>query len=106
MLIVIGIILILITMGVMGFRSMETSAAKKQTVTTLATGDSLVRELNAIGALNRLQGPSTLLPKPIFVDGAGPISSPGDVNQGQGGRNTAILAQQAVMLVLLSSPKN
>src|SRR5205809_5899074 len=72
MLIVIAIILILISLAVSGFRSMELMAARKQTITALAGADALVRELNALGALNRLEGPPDLLPKPLFNSSGSP----------------------------------
>jgi len=105
MLIVIAIILILMSIGVSGFRSMELTASRKQTITSLAGAEALVRELNALGALNRLEGPSGLSPAAVFTTGSS-VGTPGDVNVGQGGRTTAVNAQQKVMLVLLAAPKN
>jgi prepilin-type N-terminal cleavage/methylation domain-containing protein len=110
MLIVIGVILVLVTIAIIGFRSMELSSAKKQTAVTLASAESMVKELAAIGALSRLEGPSNLTPIPIHNSTGNPlgltVNSPGDVNLGTGGRTTAINRQQLVMRALRSAPKN
>jgi prepilin-type N-terminal cleavage/methylation domain-containing protein len=122
MLVVIGIILLLLTIGVLGFRHIERSNAEKQTKTTLAAADSMVQEMNAIGSLAALEGLANRSPTPIFTQGAvlnGTVSAdrdnPGDVTLGKPGRDAVLQqnpprpsdnVQARVMRLLLSNPKN
>src|SRR4051794_6614211 len=72
MLIVIGIILLLITIGVMGYRSMERTAAMNSTKTTLGAVEGLLKNLSGTGSPNLIEGVSDLKPTPVYpYDGAG-----------------------------------
>ena len=105
-LIVIGVILLLISIGVYGYRSIQETAAKKQCYSMLASAESIVKELTNAGALNRLEGSADQLPAPIFVAGT-PLASPGDVNIGKAARTTLLAAggkMEKSMKVLVSVP--
>jgi len=123
LLVVIAVILILISIGVIGYRHVERSNAERQTKTVLASADSFVREMNSIGSLTMLEGPAGLSPAPIFTQGAvlngisnSAWDNPGNVNFGKPGRDAVIdqqppkptgdSIQTRVMRFLLSNPKN
>lgn len=110
-LIAIGVIAVLATIGVLGYNSLNNTANKKQCYAILAAGESLVKELSSTGSFSRLEGPSDLVPPPIYVDPAGPTqptyASPGNVVAGQAGRTTLINHMgPKVMNLLLSIPAN
>ena len=106
MLIVIGIILVLLGIGILGFRSLEGSGNKRQTKAVLANGDAMIKELNAIGSLSRLEGPSTLSPQPFFIRGGPPLGNPGKVNVGDPGRSGAVTQSKFAVTLLQTVPNN
>jgi prepilin-type N-terminal cleavage/methylation domain-containing protein len=105
MLVVIGIILLLMSIGVLGYRSIERSNTERATKTALVNGEGFLKEMNAIGALAMIEGPSDASPAPVYVSGAS-LASPGDVSPGKAGRNTAILNNQKMIKVFRLNPKN
>ena len=53
----VGIILILLAIGVIGFRSLDASASKKETGTMLSNAQALLAELESTAGLYRIEGP-------------------------------------------------
>lgn len=69
MLVVIGIILLLMTIGVAGYRSMQGSANERSTKANLTGADALLKQLTAVGALTQLEGPNDYQPTPAYAIG-------------------------------------
>lgn len=115
LLIAIGVILVLITIGVVGFRSMVESSSDRQTRLLLTSAEGLLKEMNAIGANQRLEGPPGLSPRAIFEPTTTfpplppALSSPGKVTSDQQPNRVALYNarfQKLVMQVLATNPKN
>jgi prepilin-type N-terminal cleavage/methylation domain-containing protein len=66
MLVVISIILLLLTIGILGYRSMERSGAEKQTRINLTNAESLLKQMTSLGNISRLEGPSDYSPAPLY----------------------------------------
>jgi prepilin-type N-terminal cleavage/methylation domain-containing protein len=105
MLVVIGIILLLMTIGVLGFRSMERSNTEKATRTALVNGEALLKEMNSVGALALIEGPADASQAPVYVTGSN-VANPGAVGSTGSGRTAAITNCQKMMRVLRANPKN
>lgn len=111
-LIVIAIITILFGIGIYGYRSLEESASKKLTRTTLGSAAGLLKEMNSTGSYARVEGPKDQIPPPFYELGFS-LTNPGDVTVGKAGRakianddatvNTP--SQVRLMKILRSNPK-
>lgn len=106
MLIAIGIIIILMSIGIYGYRAVEQSNVRKQNKVALDNADALVKEMVTIGAANRIEGPDDARPQPVFHPSRAAYVNPGDVSAGKAGRTTAINLNAEVTAVLATHPKN
>lgn len=105
MMVVLGIMLLLMVLGVAGYRTLDRAAALRATHAALGNAQGLVTELEANGGLSRLEGPSGTNPTPPYATGA-TFDNPGDVNIGMGGRTTAVANCQQALARLAAIPKN
>jgi len=111
-LIAIGVILILMGIGIYGYKSLEESGSRKQTMATLASAAGLLKEMNSTGSYSRIEGPANQTPEPFYQLGYS-LNNPGDVNIGKAGRNTIANdntamntpAQPRLMRILKQNPK-
>ncbi|HWE96929.1 MAG TPA: type II secretion system protein [Tepidisphaeraceae bacterium] len=94
---VIGIILILISMAILGYRQIDKAATAKATKVTLANAQALIAEYEINTPLNN---------NPVF--GVALTGAPNDVNPGGSDRNSsqAVTNTQIIMQVLSRVPKN
>jgi prepilin-type N-terminal cleavage/methylation domain-containing protein len=104
MLIVIGIILVLITIGVIGYRSMERTAAINGTKTSLGAAEGMLKTLVGSGTPNAIEGDASLVPLPVFNYTGTSYKTFGAPSSASGGYGNA--QQQAVMRILWSFPQN
>lgn len=114
-LIAIGVILVLMTIGIYGYRSLEDSGARKQTIATLASAASLLKEMNSTGAYSRIEGVADQVPPPIYQLGymIPTAENPGDVNIGKAGRGKITadvttlnsVSQTRLMKVMRTNPR-
>lgn len=94
MMIAIGVILILLGIGVMGFRALDKNAAQRATQATLDTAAGLLTEYEATG-------------KPAAtVSGTGGAVAFGDVNTSGGDRTSAINNSETALRRLQNVPRN
>jgi type II secretory pathway pseudopilin PulG len=100
-LVVIGILMLLMGIGVAGYRYLDRQASDKATRVTLANANALVAELAATGAGNRLEGPAG-----VGLHTTGATLTYGGVNIGATDRATAISNSQSALTLLASIPKN
>ncbi|MDB5296991.1 MAG: hypothetical protein JWO31_2974 [Phycisphaerales bacterium] len=78
MLIAIGVILVLMAFGILGYRSMERSTSQKQTKTILGTAESLLKGMSGVGAAARVEGSADQSPSPFYLTGQ-IIKAPADI---------------------------
>jgi prepilin-type N-terminal cleavage/methylation domain-containing protein len=102
MLVVVAIILLLLTIGVIGFRSMERSSSEKQTKVNLTNAEALLKQMTAVGILPRLQGPNDYQPTPLYPFDNNNVSQPIDppVNQ-----TVALQNCRSVTRVMMQHPE-
>lgn len=102
MLVVIGVIAVLITIAVFVYRSTVGGAKDRATRVTLSNGEGLIKQMIAVGAFNRLQGPADYMPPPLYAfDNNGqspPIDPPVD-------QATALLLSRNVLVVMSQNPE-
>ncbi len=104
-LVAIAVILVLLGIGIYGYRSMEDSASRKQTMANLASAAGLLKEMNSTGSYSRIEGPNDPgQPPPFHVSGA-VATNPGDVNVAKTGRATVVGNSPRLMTILRSNPK-
>ena len=99
LLVVIGIILLLITIGVLGFQHVEKVGSEKSTKARFETCNSILSEYEAsVGTLNAIEGagpsatPPSIYQSPQYTNTSGQCVNPGDVNVSGVGRLTGAVA--------------
>jgi prepilin-type N-terminal cleavage/methylation domain-containing protein len=105
MIVAIGIILILLAIGLIGYRALDASASRKETNSTLANLQATVAELESTAGLTRLEGDGG-----VFGRGAR-LANPGDVVAGttagdQRRYGAEVRLTQDVIGRLMQVPKN
>lgn len=98
LLVAIGILVLLLAIGVIGYRSIEGKSASDATRTMLSTAEGYVAEYESSAGAGRLIGPNGMFP-------ANATRGAADVNSGTG-RTTAIQDTQKVLALLAQSPNN
>lgn len=92
----IGIILVLMAIGVFGFRYLDKASSNKATHVGLANAESMTAEYEAAG-----MSITTLVPNPNVA-----AARVGDVTPGTSTRSTAVVSTQAVMKSIMRVEKN
>jgi prepilin-type N-terminal cleavage/methylation domain-containing protein len=114
MIVAIGIVLILLSIAVIGFRSLDASASKKETNATLTSLQGMMAELEATAGITRLVGDGGVYGRneKIIRDPNPPqVHNPGDVVAGTATGDTgrygiAVRRTQEVINRLMQVPKN
>jgi prepilin-type N-terminal cleavage/methylation domain-containing protein len=111
MIVTIGIILVLLAIAVVGYRSLDASASKKDTAIALTNLQAMVGELESTAGLTRIEGPGGVyaIKDRITRPGNGTVPNPGDVASGTGETaryGPAVRRTQDVIARLSQVPKN
>ena len=93
-LVVIGIIVLLIAIGVIGFNVLDASASRRSTHATMQSARAILAEYERVAGPGKIPTANPL----------GTVESPGDVNQGAPTRDAAANATGVAMRQLLSAP--
>jgi prepilin-type N-terminal cleavage/methylation domain-containing protein len=96
----IAVLAILMTLGVLGYRSMESKSADKGTKTVLSNAHGMIAEFEANAGRQRLEGTGGMFPT------GATYPSPGILNPGGGGRGNAIENCKRALRLLQQTPKN